>query len=124
MGARGEVSTRKFWIFGCFGEPGHYLWDMNRRYCSARELGFPGLDGYHEPRYRNKPTPREQQVEGRAWLHHGPGYTSLHWWDRQGDRRHGSHTAIVVRGEATARELLALAQQRAPWAIRVEVRLP
>lgn len=59
-----------------------------------------------------------QQQEGDGSLWHKAGWTALAWWDRTGDRRPNSNTAIFARGTYTAEQMLALYRARFPYHFR------
>jgi hypothetical protein len=66
---------------------------------------------------------RDLQVERVACLHHavdgaGEPWTAVSFWDRSGDRRHGSSTTVLCRGAVSLDEMLARFRERLPglWA--------
>lgn len=63
-------------------------------------------------------TDERDQVQGLARLHHRDGWTALSLWDRTGDRRSGSNSAIVVEGVHGFDAMVALFEQTFPvlWA--------
>lgn len=57
----------------------------------------------------------------RRWPEYG-GWSFITWWDRQGDRRPGSHTTLIVQGlEHTPAQIFRLAREQVPWAFRVPI---
>jgi hypothetical protein len=70
----------------------------------------------------NNPYARREEPEGMVRpTRPPPGWSYVAWWDRQGDKRGGSTTGILARGEWTTDQLLDAARQIAPWALRVKV---
>lgn len=107
------MTPATIWIFGCFGRPGHRVTPSIGAIADPppREVeGRLDLPGYH---YAPQP-------EGeRTHVGSPPGWSYVSWWDRQGDRREGSHTGVLARGGWTPAQLVAAARRLAPWAIRV-----
>jgi hypothetical protein len=97
------------YYFGAWGEPGHHLWTPGRRSAWEVERSLPWrhLDAALV-------NPHPDQPEGIARLHHRDGWTALAFWDRSCDRRFGSNSAIIARGERGAAEMLALFEQHFP----------
>lgn len=104
------------YYFGCWGAPGHMLWRPNRTSLSHRTEPFlslgRSLDGGFCPGGVHAST-REQE-EGATRLHHIAGWTVLSFWDRSGDRRHGSHSTFLVEGAHDFTATVALAREHFP----------
>jgi hypothetical protein len=125
------VSGPAVFYFGNLGShPGHYLIDgtfhtvWGRLPCGlgAAELDgtFCGDPGLEDPRHRGH-WPTDAQPQGLARMHHVRGWTVLAFWDRSGDARSGSNSAIVAEGEHDFETMLALARARfAPMMARIE----
>lgn len=93
--------TPKRYYFGCWGEPGHYLWTTsgNRVSCinNATPWDWSALDcGL---------CPGGIQVEGHAALHRKDGWTALAFWDRSIDTRPNSNSVFIAEGVHTAEEM-------------------
>lgn len=113
-------------VLGCFHPPGHRLYDPAGALTRVeRQWLEVELDAMPDPvnhRTQGEPEghvyrPRNSQKLADA------GWSVVHWWDRQGDSRNGSHTCLAARGDWTAEELIAAGRALVPWAFRVEVRL-
>lgn len=94
-------------------EAGHYLWmpgGSPARGCGAvdRHHTLGDLDG----RFLKNMYGREFVGEYTFTR----GYTVLAWVDYTGDSRPGSNACLVVKGERTPREVLALGSEYYPWA--------
>jgi hypothetical protein len=96
------------WYFGVLEPPtaGHYVYrEGSRSWDAAAPMGLRGetLDMRH--------TPPEPQTQGLARLsvlrRGGETVTILAWWDRTGDRRGNSNSALIVDRECTLAEMLA-----------------
>lgn len=93
--------------FGCWGPPGHYLYDVHHRN-AERTLpkDFPCvvrfLDGGMLP-------PNVHRLEGVASLWHVRNWTILTFWDRSGDARSGSNSTFVLRNRHDFDEACRLA---------------
>ena len=121
------------YYFGCWGEPGHYLYSprsgmlphatLPARIRARIDGGFccaalPGAD-YDER--------KAAEAEGLALLHHVEGWTVLAFWDRSGDSRYGSHSTFLAQGTLGFDAMVAMARESFPqvWArYGFEVRLP
>ena len=86
------------YFFGCWKEPGHYLFDRHGNTISdpkARELRIPfrarDLDGLFAPPFGNE----NETATALSHVHH---WTILGIWDRSVDRRPGSNAAFLVSG--------------------------
>lgn len=90
------------WFFGFADEGGHLLHQEDRMGHPRRvgALDWKTLDGAYAP-------PKVGERQGAAALVHLDGYTVLAWWDRTGDRRFGSNSALIVDRECTLAEMLA-----------------
>jgi hypothetical protein len=109
---------REILVFGCFeetGQRGHRLhWsrldDLPRE--TVRSIEF-----WIDARWEGP------QQEGRATVRRQAGWLAIDWWDRQGDSRPGSHTAVIVASSEGLEpaELLERARVEVPWAFRVPV---
>lgn len=134
------MSDPRCFYFGCWGEPGHYLFPKERfRVRDAIEwYGPPGkrrhIDGTLAPRlardgqitWEGRSTREERSTYGRNpsaecpqghfLVHHlDNGFTAMQWWDRsQGDTRGGCNSTILLEGEHTADEMLAALHEHFP----------
>jgi len=109
------------YVFGAFGAPGHFLFGVrghSRPEDVTRDVS-DSCDVQSDPR---NPYARREEPEGMVRpTSPPPGWSYVAWWDRQGDKRSGSTTGILARGEWTADQLLDAARRVAPWALRVRV---
>lgn len=82
------------YFFGCYGQPGHYLWQSNPMRCIREPDDFPirstVMDGGL--------LPRDRQVEGEAVLWQSHNWTILTFWDRSGDSRRNSNSSFLLEG--------------------------
>jgi len=109
------------YVFGCFGAPGHRLRTEARRVIGP-DLYAVEIACDWSPSHLRSTRPSERP-EGVLHATRPPaGWSIVAWWDRQGDERGGSHTAIAAPGEWTDDELLEAARVRTPWAFRVTIR--
>lgn len=98
------------YYFGCYKDPGHYLFDVSMRRVYKPKLpdDFPVnpdiLDAGLLP-------PKLPQVEGQIFLNHINGWTILSFWDRSIDKRPSSNSAFVIRGIHKADEAFRLADE-------------
>jgi len=101
-------------FYGCWGDrPGHFLHASTGQRVDERSVPWRSL--YLVPGARDgEMTPRHEQDEGRAELHHLDGWTAVGWWDRSGDRRHGSVAVFFVRGTIGAASALSAARAAFP----------
>lgn len=96
------------WYFGVLEPPtvGHYVYrEGSRSWDAAAPLGLRGetLDMKHTP-----PEPQTQGLARLSALRRGAEtVTILAWWDRTGDRRGNSNSALIVDRECTLAEMLA-----------------
>ena len=113
---------------------GHYLYTPAWRTCteaaglSQRQLDaefVPGLahrkpdHEYPDPRYQEQGACKLTHRFDCAALRSGrTEWTIVGWWDRTGDRRHGSNSAILVRGALSFEEAIACGREAFPqvWA--------
>lgn len=121
--------------FGCWNEPGHYLFapggksvyrrDVDyytggsgkRRHLDAtlaprkmgREIVWSGQDERFD--YRS-----EEMPQGHYLCHKlDNGFTAVQWWDRcQGDTRGACNSTILFEGNHTAEEVLAAGRKHFP----------
>lgn len=110
----------RVFYFGCWGEPGHYLF-RPRGLAATREEGrslpWPHMDttlapGPRHPRYGEVES--KDQHQGHAALHRRCGWTALAFWDRSLDRRHNSNSVFVAEGTHSANDMLSLAREHFP----------
>lgn len=90
------------WYFGCAtGVLGHYLIreGEHTEHGVAGPFGPVTIDGLLAP--------RGPETQGAAALYHRAGHTCLAWWDRTGDRRGGSNSALIVDRVCSAEDVLA-----------------
>ena len=98
--------------FGCWGEPGHYLWTPEHRNPprDARPsfVGFigEGIDGTFCPLGR--------EIEGLCALTQIEGWTVLSFWDRSGDKRGKSNSNFLLPGTLGQQEALEAARAAFP----------
>jgi hypothetical protein len=102
-------------IFGCF-----QMGD-DHQLCGAR-IPWRRVDGallWNSTDQTDVP-PWEQE-QGAAALRYRDGWSCLAWWDRSGDARYGSNTALFAHGIHSFRSMLELLAQHYP---QVESRQP
>lgn len=93
-------------------EGGHFLWSPTGNRISsykATVLGYPPvelLDGEFCPKGR--------QIEGLAQVTLFKGWSILAFWDRSGDKRGGSNSAFLAKGQFGFEELLKAARIQYP----------
>lgn len=105
----------KVYYFGCWSESGHYLWDHCGRRISQTNSDLPrdfpmqvnALDGGLIPE-------RSRSGNGEAYLAHVNGWTIISFVDCSVDKRPGSHSAFVLRGEKPFETALAEAREWFP----------
>lgn len=95
------------WYFGVLEPPttGHFVHDESMRRCRAAAMGLrmETLDMKHTP-----PEPQTQGLARLSVLRQGAETaTILAWWDRTGDQRGNSNSALIVDRECTLAEMLA-----------------
>lgn len=103
---------------------GHHFWEsIDGRIGDARERYLPhevARDGGNFARLvpltpeQAKYPPREEQPEGRAFMHHIRGWTIVAWWDRSEDTRGGCSAAFFAEGRRPFARMMALARERFP----------
>lgn len=64
-------------------------------------------------RSRRNP-PDKEQVQGLARLHRVEGWTLIAFWDRSGDSRFASNSALLVFGEHTFEEMVGIFEKSYP----------
>lgn len=88
---------QRVFYFGCIGGPGHYLWLTENQIASTvNRLGlsrslFHALDGAFCP------DGIQSQPQQRWLCSIVPPWTIVAWWDRSGDRRPNSLSALIGR---------------------------
>jgi hypothetical protein len=118
----------KAFFFGCWGEPGHYLFLPGGRIApredDERLTRLPNgahIDGGLAPRISRRDRKviyvgaftREERhrveygadeaPQGYFLIHHAHGYTYMSWWDRnQGDKRGACNSTFILEGEHNA----------------------
>lgn len=113
--------TPTIYVFGRFDDCGHWLFGVrghSRTEDVPREV-WDSCDVQYDP--NNPYAPREEPEGMVRPTRPPPGWSYVAWWDRQGDKRGGSNSGILARGEWTADQLLDAARTLAPWALRVRV---
>ena len=112
------------YFFGCWGEPGHYLFNPRGGMTPHATLP-PQIRGRIDGGFCRAAPPGERwdgkkayEAEGLALLHHVEGWTILAFWDRSGDQRWGSHSTYLAKGEHDFAEMVRLAREAFPavWA--------
>ena len=102
-----KAPAPKVFYFGCL-DSGHHMWEPgNNLYLRKQETpwgAYPDGTLCPEKTYEN----------GLALLHHKDGWTALAFWDQSGDKRLGSHSTFLVRGDYTFDQMLALCKEQ--WA--------
>lgn len=106
------------WFFGVLtGGMGHYVWEATptgyARRMRVGNLSLSDLDGRFAPQGG-----RDQA----AALVHVDGKTIVAWWDRTGDPRSGSNSAVIVDRIATADDVLDEAARVFPEAMSRQAR--
>lgn len=109
----------KLFFFGCWTNLGHHLFNTRAISVSADRAGLPWAEPDMDqcPGWRKSKDvnfPEDQQIEGRAKLHHKDGWTALAWWDRSVDHRYGSNAGLYAQGTFTADEMIQLGQTYFP----------
>lgn len=110
-----EIGPKDIRYFGCWGEPGHYLYDCEHRMIVRQEAAIwrsRNLDAGYCPNAAVDSfwIAHGPQIEGEALLHHVDGWTVLAFWDRSGDRRSGSNSAFLMRGEHTFEDVVNMSK--------------
>lgn len=100
--------------FGCGRDVGHYFWTLegDRHYNMGR-APFGGWEGeYVDGKYA------PSEVEGHAAMFRRNGWTMIAFADRSVDKRPGSNSAFMFKGELTFPQMLELAERHFPmqWA--------
>lgn len=114
------MAETQVYYFGAWGGPGHHLWTPDGKTTWSVRLPWESIDGVlaEDPaladQRRRTPWSLGDQPEGVARLHHRDGWTALAWWDRSCDRRFGSNSAVIARGEHSAAEMVELLQRHFP----------
>lgn len=81
-------------------------------------------DWLHVPHIDGTLAPKRTEDQGAAVIHWFDGWTVVAWWDRTGDTRGKSNSALIVEGTHTFAEMLELlaehfpgvaTRQPAPW---------
>lgn len=104
-------------FFGCWSRVGHHLWTPRGQISDRRDLeriGGKSLDGDFAPHLSHLGYCNCPQIEGSAALHHLDGWTILSFWDRSIDRRKGSNSSFLARGELSFGEMVAVAKEHYP----------
>lgn len=129
-------------FFGCWNQPGHFLFGPDGRWPRDESLEYvhPGvhLDGSLAPRrwraeyygvglcWQAQGENQEQRdrirynseeyPEGQFLRHLLPnGFTAIQWWDRhQGDTRGACNSTVLVEGERTSDEMIAALAEHFP----------
>ncbi len=112
------------YYFGCWGEPGHFLWTTAGRI--ARDAGLDGprggpmiadtsLDcgyapGACAPRYEDPRT----IPNGAAVITRVGDWTILSFWDNSADKRPGSHSTFICRANLTFDEMVERTRRMFP----------
>ena len=114
-------ASTPLYVFGCFNYPGHRLRTEDGHVIGPAHYAIERACDW-SPGQRWSSTDGDQ-TEGHLHATQPPeGWSIVAWWDRQGDERGSSHTAIAAPGAWTDAELLDAARARTPWALRVEPR--
>ncbi len=102
----------RVYFFGCRGRPGHYLQraDGYHEHWSKRPVPWTDneLDTYLAPKGR-------PQKQGPALVHHRNGWTALAFWDRTGDGRGNSNSAVIAEGTHDFGAMVTIMQEQLPW---------
>lgn len=104
-------NSDEIFFFGCYRDTGHFLWAPGG--VPAKDKALPPslkrmrLDTTHAPK-------DAREREGRAAVHHVDGWTVVAWWDRSVDRRHGSNSAFLMKGEHSFSAVLLAAGNAFP----------
>lgn len=76
--------------FGCWNEPGHYLWKPNgTRVRKVGPFDVAHLDGFFTPASESNLAPTITYIKD---------WTVMAMWDRSVDTRPGSNAAFIVEG--------------------------
>lgn len=106
----------KVFYFGCWGEKGHYLRDVNRNHVRNDRTATPweGMDGVLCPGYVRYMPFNTPQPEGEAALHHKEGWTALAFWDRSVDSRGGCNSVFFAEGTYGPHAMIEIAKTHFP----------
>lgn len=126
--------------FGCWNQPGHYLflpngkWDHRLEYYD-NQADRVHLDGTLAPRLlkrsgtlcwaglgdaveeRRRITRDSEECPQGQFLRHdlSTGFTAIQWWDRcQGDTRGACNSTILLEGKRSSEEMLAALKEHFP----------
>lgn len=99
--------------FGCYVQKGHYLYTTLGRqvYNNQVPTDFPFVNEWV---FDGNFCPRGPEIEGRANLWTGAGWTVLSFWDRSVDSRGKCNSVFIMRGTFTFDEAVARAKERFP----------
>ena len=111
------MKTRAFY-FGCFRQPGHYLWrgpeDDHGYMPTGRDHGLP----FHPERMDAALAPRNasggEVHQGLASYGLLNGWTIISFWDNSIDRRPGSSSTFFIEGAHYFEEALEIAREDFP----------
>lgn len=133
----------RVYFFGCWNEPGHFMFAPGRRSVLSAErqgIEFYGgderihIDGSIAPRKardgslcwagQGKTRDERQRVrygsgeypQGQFLIHHlDTGFTAMSWWDRcQGDKRPGCSSTVLFEGKHDAVKMSVVLAEHFP----------
>lgn len=97
--------------FGCWNEPGHYLYDRDGRRHFEPRRGVPFRYTILDAGLLPPDGPATEGVCHRAQI---GGWTIISFWDRSIDSRPGSNSSFLCPGDFTFEEMLAAARMFYP----------
>ena len=111
----------RIFVFGSFDRPGHRLRTEEGNVIGPAHYDIEKACDWIPN--QNWSWTWGDQTEGELHETQPPeGWSIVAWWDRQGDDRGSSHTAIAAEGSWTDQQLIDAARLRTPWAIRVPLK--
>lgn len=108
------------WYFGTWRQAGHYWWAPGMHSTLGGPLPHP-FDGVHPPGADDRDPWRRDETQGVVRRVIVDGWTVLAFWNRMDDKRPGSNSAFVVRGDLSYDDAMARAREAFP---QVFARLP
>lgn len=142
------MAGMRAFYFGCWNEPGHYLFKPGGRpvpYGEGQAVEMVDgvhLDANYAPRTHNRGGHlcwagqaaavqdrnrlaylSEEYPQGRFLRHERGGFTLIQWWDRaQGDTRGACNSTILLEGSHDTATMLAVLREHFPHIVENLVR--
>lgn len=106
--------TQPIFYFGCWHDVGHFMRAPNKHADSHREAAEFAWKNPWSHDIDGRLCPDGSQIEGRALIHHKEGWTALSFWDRSVDKRRGSNSNFLAKGDHSFETMLTLAEEYFP----------